>query len=495
MQKSIIHSLELEKYLLAGLLRHPEAFSDIDGTVDENDFVNNLHKTIFGIIRQTLRAGEKVEKVLIAQKINILNLSFEDKVSDILGYLTDLSLIQINSNAIEDIASELKLYTLRRERGETGLRLYDAMAKMGSETDHNKIVSICDAIYNDKISLWSNVNNDVEDVCGDLSDLLYRKGLTPGIEIGLRGPHNMLHNMYGSILRPSNISVICARAKAGKTTFLTDFTYRASKMNGNIPILHIDMGEMSKEELQLRLAANLSGVPLGYIEDGTYIRDKGMTAAIESIKEEIKDRRFFYLNAAGRSVEDIISSIRRWYLSKVGRGNMAIVCLDYLKAHSDFNSANKAEWERMGLLITKLKDFLSSEVKLPLLTAVQGNRSGIIGNKNSSEIVEDESIISGGDRVTMYSSHVFIFRKKTQDEYKDEGGKYGTHILKPLVTRHLGKDVKRALSRVQVGDRYRENYLNFIVENFRVGELGDFRQQAEAFQKMSIRQKPQDVSI
>lgn len=491
----MINSLELEKYLLSGLLRNPETFSDIDGLIDENDFTNNLHKTIYSVIRQIARNGEKIEIALIAQKINILSLNFEDKVSDILEYIISLSLIQINSNGVKSIADELKIVTLRREMAQTGKLIIDEMEKSGQVSSQQEIVSIVDKVYNNKISLWSWGRSDVEDICADLSDLIYKKGLTPGVEIGLKGPHGLLHSMYGSILRPSNISVICARAKAGKTTFLTDFTYKASKLNGNIPILHIDMGEMSKEELQLRLAASISGVPLGCIEDGTYIYEPEMVSKLKAIEDEIKGRKFFYLNAAGRSVEDIISSIKRWYLSKVGRGNMGIVCLDYLKAHSDMSSANKAEWERMGILETKLKDFLSSEVKLPLLTAVQGNRSAIIGSKNSSELIEDESIISGGDRIAMYSSHVFLLRKKTFNELESENQKYGTHVLKSIVNRHLGKDVARALAKVPFENSFKDNYLNFSINNFAVKEVGDLRAQVNAFKKMSISKPSPNVRI
>ena len=33
-------------------------------------------------------------------------------------------------------------------------------------------------------------------------------------------------------------------------------------MNGNIPVLHFDNGEMSKRELQARLCSSMSGVPV-----------------------------------------------------------------------------------------------------------------------------------------------------------------------------------------------------------------------------------------
>ena len=73
-----------------------------------------------------------------------------------------------------------------------------------------------------------------------------------------------------------------------------------------------------------------------------------------------------------------------------------------------------------------------------------------------------------------FSSHMFLLRRKIPDEIFDEKGKYGTHILKNLKPRHLGRDERRALDLVECPDgSMTENCINFNIQNFNVTEVGD----------------------
>jgi replicative DNA helicase len=479
-----IQSLELERYILSGVLRFPETFIDIDGFLSEEDFVNNLHKTIFGVIRQTLRNKEKIETVLIAQKINNLSLSFEDKVSNILDYLNDLKLIQIQSKGVKDIAEELRLVTMRRGIAETCLNIADEMRKTNGKASQQDILSKADSIFNGNISIWDSAALIPENICDDLPSLLDHRMQFPVQDLGLSSPYPMLNRMYGALLRPGNISVICSRSGAGKTTFLNDLCYKSSAMH-NVPVLHFDNGEMLKEELQMRLAASLSGVPLYYLETGKL--DQSMKEAITKIKPQLAKRQFYYYNVAGKSVEEMLTILRRFYLSKIGRGNPLIFCFDYIKSTSERSEGNKQEFELIGKMVTKFKDFISSEVIVPMISAVQANRSGVVTNRDSNAIIDDESIFSGGDRTVFFSSLAFILRKKTQDELAAENNKWGTHKLINVKARHLGQDVRRALSLLKLPTGgLKSNYINLEINNFAVQEKGDLAQMVQELSKFDI---------
>jgi replicative DNA helicase len=41
-----IYSLQIEKYTISGLIKHPEAFADIESFINEKDFINEVHYTI-----------------------------------------------------------------------------------------------------------------------------------------------------------------------------------------------------------------------------------------------------------------------------------------------------------------------------------------------------------------------------------------------------------------------------------------------------------------
>ena len=77
----MIYNLELEKQLLAGLLKDPESFTEISNFIDTSDFYSEqspLNSTIFRIIQQALNSGDEVDEIIIAQRVNEVGLSFED---------------------------------------------------------------------------------------------------------------------------------------------------------------------------------------------------------------------------------------------------------------------------------------------------------------------------------------------------------------------------------------------------------------------------------
>ena len=110
-----------------------------------------------------------------------------------------------------------------------------------------------------------------------------------------------------------------------------------------------------------------------------------------------------------------------------------------------------------------------------MITSVQSNRSGITTNRNANNIVDDESIVSLSDRITQFSSHMFILRNKTADELQSERG-FGTHKLINVKARHLGRDIAGAVNLVTMNDgTARKNFVNLECNNFYITEKGDLR--------------------
>ena len=63
----MIYSYELEKQLLAALIKKPENYFEISAFINEKDFYsedNSLNKTIFTIVRQALEAHEEIDDVI-----------------------------------------------------------------------------------------------------------------------------------------------------------------------------------------------------------------------------------------------------------------------------------------------------------------------------------------------------------------------------------------------------------------------------------------------
>ena len=73
-----IYSIQIERHVLGGLIKNPKLFSDIERYISEKDFINEVHQTIFCVLRGTIIKNESVDTVIIAEKIKNIGISFKD---------------------------------------------------------------------------------------------------------------------------------------------------------------------------------------------------------------------------------------------------------------------------------------------------------------------------------------------------------------------------------------------------------------------------------
>lgn len=480
----MIYSYDLETQLLAGLIKYPDRYSEIASFITEKDFwseSSKINRTIFLVLRQAIENGEKIDEVVISQRVKNYGISFEDNINPS-DYIESLSLKKLSADSIISVAKELKKYTIRREIALCGAEINKKMRAISTSADYSSIIEEADKLYNQQINLYETGTDQPENIFDEMEQLVEERGNNPVIEFGFAGPHPKLQDMYGSLLRPGNITVIVARSGVGKTQFCLDFTTKVSEQY-SVPVLHFDNGEMSKEELIFRQCAAMSKVPMYLLESGNW--RKAGTEVVENVRsvwKTLKNRykHLYYYNVGGMTVDAQISVLKRFYYSKIGRGNPMIFSFDYIKTTTEANS-NKTEWQLVGEMVDKYKRTIQRDIKsdkgpcISMMTSVQSNRAGIVTNKQASNVTDDESIVSLSDRITQFSSHMFILRNKTFDELQSEPG-FGTHKLINVKARHLGKDIAGAINPIKMADNtLKKNFVNLEIANFCVNEKGDLR--------------------
>lgn len=479
----MIYSYDLETQLLAGLIKYPDRYADIASFITEKDFwaeSSKINRTVFSVLKQSIDAGEKIDEVVISQRVKNFSISFEDNVNPY-DYIQGLALRKISPDSIISVAKELKKYTIRREIMTCCNEISRKMKSISPSTDYSSIVETADQIYNNQINLYENGIDNPENIFAEMESVIEERGNNPITEFGFAGPHERLQEIYGSLLRPGNITVIVARSGVGKTQFCLDFTTKVSKKY-NVPVLHFDNGEMSKEELIFRQCAALSKVPMHLLESGNWRRaGKEIVDKVRSVWEIVKNLKLYYYNVGGMNVDSQISMLKRFYFSKIGRGNPMVFSFDYIKTTSEMSGNSKNEWQVVGEMVDKYKKCIQKEIvtdnkpMISMITSVQSNRTGIVTNKSSSNVIDDESIVSLSDRITQFSSHMFILRNKTLDELQSEKG-FGTHKLINVKARHLGKDIAGAINPVKMPDgSFKKNFINLEFANFGIEERGDLR--------------------
>ena len=193
-----IYSNQVETHVLGGLLKHPHVFPEIDSFVNVGDFYNEVHQSIFCVLRDSVLNGEKVDRVLVGTKIANLGISYKDEI-DIFDYLKALTVTAIVPEAVVEACKELVKVRVRREISETTDRMKEYVSKNPND-DLDTIISQADSIYSDKISSYS-FNDDPENVFDSLEYEIEERGNNPREDTGLVTPYKEFNRLYGGCRR------------------------------------------------------------------------------------------------------------------------------------------------------------------------------------------------------------------------------------------------------------------------------------------------------
>jgi replicative DNA helicase len=479
----MLYSLEVEKQFLAGLIQHPEAYSEICDFISEVDFYSEdtiVHKTIYHILKKCIESNEKADEIIIAQRIKEIGISFKDNI-DIFDYLRSLAVRKTNKNTAVLAAKEVKKYSIRRSIHASALEVAEKMKKIAPDSSYQTIIEEADTTFNKIINIYENNEEKPVNIFEEMESVVEERGNNPITEFGLMGPFPTVNKIYGSLLRPGNITVIVARSGVGKTLLALNYTTKVSAQY-DVPVLHFDNGEMSKEEVIMRQCAALSHVPMHLLETGLWRKaGEDVVERVRSTWKKIKNLKFYYYNVGGMTTDQMVNNLKRFYYSKIGRGNQMIFSFDYIKPSADADG-NKPEWQVIGDMLNRFKKTIQRDIvqdqkpMISMFTSIQSNRAGISTNRNSDAINDDESIVSMSDRITHYCSHMAILRPKTADERQEEGPSFGSHKLIFVKNRFLGADVAGAVELVRLQDgTLKKNFINLQFENFDIKERGDLR--------------------
>ncbi|MFT6546459.1 MAG: replicative DNA helicase [Bacteriovoracaceae bacterium] len=482
-----LYDLEQERVVLAGVLAHQDYFmAEIEPFINEGDFYSKesiTYKTIFLRMKALLDEGKKLDIALLSHHIKSANLTFKDV--DSVGFLDGLGILSehLDEAGFKNAVDVIKLLTLRRKMSDAGGQISKEMETLDSSASFDEILEKCDEAYNSKIELFENSSGNATNLFSIIGDLVNERAQDRSIfkDDGVMGPHKSVNRLCGSLTKPGNITIVCAGSGVGKTQFTTHYCMSIAGRE-KIPILHLDNGEMTEEEIAFRMCASGSGVPLHLIESGEWFDSSNSRMRVESTikKMDNNEIRYDYYNVGGKNIDEILTYIRRYYHNKIKRGNPLIINFDYIKSSFELTSKFKSEFQIIGELVDKFKKLIQRDIvfngrpMISLVTSIQSNRIGTVGNRRSENVVDDESVISLSHRVKQFCSHMLILRHKTMDELQNDPVYCGRHLMKIEKARSYGADFARAENLVEMPDgTHQRNHINFEFDNFKIIDRGD----------------------
>jgi replicative DNA helicase len=469
------NKLNIEKKFIAGILKHPELIYEVGMLVDSSCFSNKTHRLIFQVCQSLSESSKGSSPAIVAKEVSNLGIRSKDNI-DIYDYIESISKSPITKKGAVAFAEELAKIRTRKTYHKIGFDLQNFAKNNSSSLSISEVIAGADGIYSDS----SHILMDEEEpqlLLKGVKDTVIELSKNPVEEAGFQTSFPEFNRLYGG-LRNGNIYAFVARPGQGKTTLLTELCKGVAEKNPGLKVLMLDT-EMETMEIKLRTVSSITDIGHWYIETGNWRKNEEMTKKMKSkINDLESDLPIYHKYVAGKPIEQVLNIVRRWYYKEVGQGNPCVLSYDYIKLTGEKVGGNWGEHQAIGRKIDMIKE-LCKDLNIPILTAMQLNRSGESANKKSSDVIDDSTAISMSDRLQWFASFVAIFRRKTADESLADGPEFGTHKMVPIKERYQGRDAaghdSRLLRSVRGDDAYVPNYINFNIENFRVSEKGSLR--------------------
>jgi len=227
-------------------------------------------------------------------------------------------------------------------------------------------------------------------------------------------------------LVPGTLTVVAARPKMGKSTFLSNIATHVAYRE-DVPILYIDT-EMPFDQWRDRIVAGMSGIPEREIKHGGYDRETWNTIMYKCVKL-VEKGQLYHEFMPGYTVEKLTALYKKYHM----KHGIGLMVFDYLKEpDSSSIERQRREYQVLGDVTTRLKD-LAGTLDIPCLTAVQLNR--------------DENI-ADSDRIARYADIIcqWMYRDKEEKEEGDDRGiNCGSHKLLIRETRRGGMTTDKGI--------------------------------------------------
>ena len=417
-------------------LQFPDKIIDVKGKEIKGEmFLIDANRYIFYAIDYLYSQKQDLSPIIVLEVLK--DRKAREVVEEFggLDYLTILTEQRVNENNLDFLCEKLKQNYTRQKALEI---CQTSQIKLVSDESDNlsstEIISKIEDQLNDlansvqQIDEIYKMGSDVEEILEERAD---NPNAIPGLEVGW----NKI-DYYTNGGQAGDLIMVCARAKTGKSTLLTNWATNLS-IKDQIPVLYFDT-EMSSREQEDRILAILSGVPQKEIVSGTFVQDtengkgKNKIERIRKAVKEMKDGRYFHIYMPSFTIEKINFIAKKFKAQE----NIEAIFFDYLKMPASQMKSLKsvAEWQMLGFIASGLKD-LAGTLKVPVWSACQENRLDPKGGK------KDETNVGGSDRILQLATKLMFLTNKSEEDILKEAELRGNQTLYIAYQRNGQSDV------------------------------------------------------
>jgi replicative DNA helicase len=423
-----MQDLATERAVLAGIITYGSGgYDEVADIINTNTFTDEFNQILFNCLERLVK-NSTVERVDLPSIISIANsLGYSNLLDrpDERKLLRSIMNFPILQGSVRKLAGKIRKLEIGRNLLKELQNAQKDIKDITGDESIDHILGLAENPIVDITTKLSSVSSSGPTKMGEgIDEYLEYLASNPVEMVGISTGYGIYDMVVGGGLRDGSINLIGARPKIGKTTFGDNAGIHIAG-NLNIPVLNLDT-EMDRDSHRVRILANLSDIPITEIEKGDFAKYEYKKAKLGKAANKLKSMPYYYESVVGMPFEEIIAIARRWVHRTVGLGNKAVVIYDYLKLMNDDTVKNIQEYQALGFQINALHDFLA-KYKIGNLSFIQLNRDGISR--------EDTDVASGSDRQIWTCGSFTIFKKKSDEEIAQDGGKFNRKLV-PLVARY-----------------------------------------------------------
>ena len=405
------HNVEAEQALLGAILVNNDAFDRVSDFLRPEHFSEELHRRIFEIASQLIRAGKVATPVTLKTFLgehDLGGITVPQYLARLAAEATTIINAEDYGRTIYDLATRRRLISIGEEVVNTA---YDAPVDLSPreqiEEAERRLYEIAEqGRYDGGFQTFSSALTHAIDMAAKAYE---REGKLSGVSTGMT---DLDHKMGG--LQRSDLVIVAGRPGMGKTALATNIAFNIARafqsslrpdgthetINGGV--VGFFSLEMSSEQLATRIIAEQSGVPSYKIRRGD-ITDNEFQRISEAARE-MQAVPFYIDHTGGISIAQLTARARRL---KRQRG-LDVLVVDYLQLLSGSKSKGDNRVQELTEITTGLKA-LAKELNVPIMALSQLSRqveSREDKRPQLSDLRESGSIEQDADVV------IFVFREE-----------------------------------------------------------------------------------
>ncbi len=354
------HSREAEEAVIGAVLLNPEAYYDVAGILEAEDFYIHRNRWIWQAIERLQQNRIALDVVTLSEELDQ-----QGQLAEIGGtaYLTSLVTAVPSAMHAEAYARIVEETAVRRRM----LEAANQIAKLAFDEETG-----LDAVMGDAEKAIFGISNrrltrDMEPIRVTLSEYYDRISELAKMDDEIRGvPTGFidLDRLLGG-LQPSDLLIVAGRPGMGKTGFALSIAKNAALTHKkHVAIFSL---EMANEQLVQRLLAQETGIDSQRLRTGKLEPDEWPT--FTHAIEVLSDTHIFLDDTPGITPLQLLTKCRRLHMEF----NLDLVIVDYLQLMSGgMRSENRVQ--EVSFISRQLK-ILARELNVPVLAAAQLSRA------------------------------------------------------------------------------------------------------------------------